>query len=321
MTRSSQFFRRAGLAVLIGLGVSAADAQPRGLDARLDRLTDGLTLSTQQTASLDALATEYAEADRADLWAAAAEVSAVLTDAQIDQLQEARTARRSERGARSGEGRQGRRGDRATRGDRQDRTAREGRQERGSRQGRADRPTLTDEQRDALRAIRSDVRAQAEALAYQLRDGAISDEAFLAQTRALREEGVRRSAEVLPADVAAERAERQASRDAAQAAREQALGLTAAQKQQMEARRLDRVRNAPEPLDMRPYLDADGQLDRQAFREAQRAQRETMREARGERDDVLTEDQKDIAFVYAALVGGRDGQGRRGRGHRGGRGR
>ena len=321
MTRSSQFFRRAGLAVLIGLGVSAADAQPRGLDARLDRLTDGLTLSTQQSASLDALATEYAEADRADLWAAAAEVSAVLTDAQIDQLQQARTARRSERGARSGEGRQGRRGDRATRGDRQDRTAREGRQERGSRQGRADRPTLTDEQRDALRAIRSDVRAQAEALADQLRDGAISDEAFLAQTRALREEGVRRSAEVLPADVAAERAERQASRDAAQAAREQALGLTAAQKQQMEARRLDRVRNAPEPLDMRPYLDADGRLDRQAFREAQRAQRETMREARGERDDVLTEDQKDIAFVYSALAGGRDGQGRRGRGHRGGRGR
>ena len=165
MTRSSQFFRRAGLAVLIGLGVSAADAQPRGLDARLDRLTDGLTLSTQQSASLDALATEYAEADRADLWAAAAEVSAVLTDAQIDQLQEARTARRSERGARAGEGRQGRRGNRATRGGRQDRTGRGDRQERSPRQGRADRPSLTDEQRDALRAIRSDVRAQAEALA------------------------------------------------------------------------------------------------------------------------------------------------------------
>ena len=37
--------------------------------------------------------------------------------------------------------------------------------------------------------------------------------------------------------------------------------------------------------------------------------------------NVLTEDQKDIAFVYSALAGGRDGQGRRGRGHRGGRGR
>ena len=75
---------------------------------------------------------------------------------------------------------------------------------------------------------------------------------------------------------------------------------------------------------MRPYLDADGQLDREAFRAAQRERREAGREARADRRDegaeVLTEDQRDLSFLHAALAGGR-GHGSRGRrgGRRGGR--
>ncbi len=302
MTRLSDLLPRAGLAIALGLAVAvAASAQPadRGLDARLDRLAQGLDLSADQTSALDALAAQYADADRADLWAAAAQASAILTAAQVDQLQRSVADRRGERGqTRRARGADGERGHRGGRGD---------------RGGRADHMDLDDAQRRALREIRADVRAQAEALAEQLRAGTLSDDAFLDQTRALREEGVRRSTAVLPADAVARRAEREAQRQAAEDARGKALGLTAAQKQQFDARRVERARQAPARPDLRPFLDADGQLDRDALREAQRAQREASREARGERDEILTEDQQDVAFLYAALAGGRHGQGHHGR--------
>ncbi|WP_420456646.1 hypothetical protein [Rubrivirga sp.] len=304
MTRLSDFLHRAGLAAVLGLAVAvAADAQPadRGLDARLDRLAQGLDLSAEQSAALDALATQYAQADRADLWAAAAQASSILTDAQIDQLQQAVAERRGERGQVRPRGERGHRSGRAHRGD------------RPGRGERADRG-LDDAQRQALREIRADVRAQAEALADQLRQGSLSDDEFRARTRALREEGMRRSAEVLPAEAAAQLAERQAQRQAVEAAREKALGLTAAQKEQLEARRVERVRESEGRPDLRPFLDADGRLDRRALGEAMRERREAMREARGERDEILTEDQQDVAFLYGALAGGRHG-----RGHRGGR--
>ncbi len=312
MTRLSRFLPRTALAVLLGLGlVVAAAAQPAGLDARLDRLTQGLTLTADQSSALDALGTQYAQADRADLWAAAAQVSSILTDAQIDQLQQAVADRRGEgRGERGmrGADRRGSRGDRGPRGDRAG---------RGDRSDRADRTPLDDAQRQALREIRADVRSQVEALTDQFRAGSLSDDAFVAQTRAVRDEGVRRSAAVLPADAAARLTGREAQREASEAARDRALGLTAAQKDQMQAQRLDRVRESEGRPDLRPYLDADGRLDREALREATRERREEAREARGERTEVLTAGQQDVAFLYAALAGrGGRGHGARSRGGR-----
>lgn len=315
MTRFSDLLHRLGVAVLIGLGVAlAVDAQPParpGLDARLDRLTQDLDLTAQQTASLDALAQRYADADRADLWSAAADVSSILTDAQIDQLREAAEARRAER--REGRGERGRRGgERRARPD-GDRPA-EGRRPRGDRArgDRGERVPLTDEQREALRAIRADVRERTEALVTRFREGDLTEDAFVAQTKALRDEAARRSAEALPAEAAERMAERRQRREAEQAAREAALDLTEAQKAAFQSRMLDRVRDGGP--DLRPFLDDDGRLDRQALREAQRARREAARAER-EADPVLTDAQEDVVFLHRAIAGGR---GMRGHGRRGG---
>ncbi len=312
MPRFSHVLRRAGAAVLIGLGVAlVADAQAParpGLDARLDRLTQDLDLTDEQSASLDALSQRYADADRADLWAAAVDVSSILTDAQVDQLQQAAEARRAERR----EGR-GERGQRRARRD-GDRPA-EGRRLRGDRPRgtHGERVRLTDEQREALRAIRTDVCERTEALVTQLRDGDLSDDAFVAQIKALRDEAARRSVEALPAEAAERRAERQQRREAEQAAREAALDLTEAQKAALQSRMLDRVRDGGP--DLRPFLDDDGRLDRRALREAQRARREAARAER-EADPILTDAQEDVAFLHRAIAGGRGmrGHGRRARG-------
>ena len=302
MTQLSALTARFALAALVGLG-TIAQAQPaRGLDARLDRLTQDLSLTADQAAGIDAVAARHADADRADLWAAAADVRDVLTDAQIDQLQQAVEARRGERGDRV------RDGQRRPRGQQRAGAGRPGRGAGG------DRPHLTEQERDAVRAVRDDVRQQAEALAEQFRSGAISDDEFVVRTRALREDGARRVSEVLPAEMAQRLAQTRDRREAEQAARDRALALTDAQKERLLALRLDRVREAQGP-DMRPTLDADGRLDRGAFRES-------MRDARGERRDavadVLTEDQRDLVFLHRVLaMGARDGARRPGR--RGGR--
>ncbi len=333
MPRLTPILYRFGLAILLGLGVAtAASAQPaRDLDARLDRLGQTLSLSADQSSALDAIAARYSGA-AADLWAAAAEVRAVLTDAQIDQLQQAVQARRAERPARAerpdrAERPARRRGDRMRPSDGQ--RPRQG--QHGDRAGRRERPAgqraageprqrLTDDQREAVRAIRDDVRQQARALAEQLRAGAISDDQFVDRTRALREDGARRMAATLPAEMARRQAERQAHRDAEEAARDRALRLTDAQKRQLQTFRLDRVRESPA---MRPTLDEDGQVDREARRAAMRERREATREARGDhRDamaDVLTEDQQDLVFLHRALAMGSRGMhgpdGRRGGRH------
>ena len=328
MTRLPALFHRAGLAVLLGLGVAfAADAQPAArlsADARLDQLTEGLDLTADQSAALDALGTRYADADRATLWTAAADVAAILTDAQIDQLQQAATARRSERSGARGERTRRPRGERRARPDGERRARPDGERrarpdgDRRQRAPRGERTELTDAQREALRAVRDDVRARTEALVTQFRDGALTEDQFVERTKALREEATRRSAEALPAEAAQRMAERHAQRDAEKTARERALGLTDAQKAQLQSRRLDRVREGGP--DLRPFLDEGAELDRDAMREALRERREQARAER-EADPVLTAEQQDVVFLHRALAGGgRDGhRGRRGQGRRGGR--
>ena len=312
MFRLSNRLHRAGIAALLGLGVAlAADAQPTpgraapDLEARLDRLTQDLTLTDAQQAGLEALAARYADADRARLWDATADLADLLSDAQIDQLQAAAQARQGERGDRV-RGRRGGRGERGARGD------------RGPRGARAERVQLSDEQREALREIRTDVRERTAALAEQLREGQISDEAFEARVREVRDDGMRRSAELLPEEAAQRLSERQAAREASADARERVLGLTDAQQDRLRALRLDRVREH-QPIDVRPYLEDDGSLDREAVRERREAARAQRAERRDAAADVLTEDQRDLVFLHAAIAGGRGERGARlGRGRHGG---
>ena len=265
MTRPSSFLLRAGLAIAIGLGVAAAtSAQPaRGLDARLDRLAAELDLTAQQRAEIAALAGRYADADRAALWSAAADLSDVLTDEQVDALRQRVQARHEQVEARRGE-----RPDRFERGRRGRQSARGMHGRRDGRRGGDARAALTDEQREALREVRNDVREQTEALVTDLRAGDVSEAEFADRLRQIRETGRAQAAEALPAEAAARLAEREARRGAETAARAEALGLTAEQEAAFEPLAAARVRQASERPDLRPYLDAEGRLDREALRDA-----------------------------------------------------
>ena len=307
MLRLPRTTLRAGLALALGLGLAgSAAAQPgdparRGADlgARLDRMGDRLSVTDPQAAALDAIASRPLD-DPAASWAAAADVLDVLTDEQLATLRGARAERDGGRrgGADARQGR-GRRGGQVGR-----RPSRPGERARmGARQGRE---RLTDEQRQAVRSIRDDARQRRQGWVERLRDGSISDAAFVEQSRSLREDSRRRLEAVVPTH-----AERHARRQAARDAREQALGLTDAQRQQAQARWLDRLRESPEPLDMRPYLDADGRLDRAAFRQAQRERRQAARTTGAERrqEPILTQEQRDLVRVHRLISrGGREGR-------------
>ena len=308
MTRLTRTTLRAGLALALGLGLAwSASAQPsdrarRGadLDTRLDRLGDVLSVTDQQAAALDAIAGRPFDGPAAS-WTAAADVLDVLTDEQLAQLREMRAQR--------GERVRSRRADADTRPYRGRRRGRAGLRGGRARMGeRQDRARLTDDQRES---VRDDARQRRRALAAQLRDGSISDSAFVERSQVLRDDARRQLEAITPGD--AEHAERQARREAARQARERALGLTDAQRQQLQARRLDRLRQSPEPLDLRPFLDADGQLDRAAFRQAQRERRQQARaagaERREEQGEVLTREQQDLVLVRRLISrGGREGR-------------
>ena len=175
---------------------------------------------------------------------------------------------------------------------------------------------MSDEQREAVRAVVQDVRPQAEALVERFRAGDLSDEAFLSEVRELREDAAARLGAALPNEAADRMAQATARHEEATAAREEALGLTAAQKDAYQARALDRLHEGRRRPDMRPYLDAEGHLDRQAFREAMRAQREAARSEREVRREqaaqILTDEQQDIVAVHRALAGRHGMRGRRG---------
>ncbi|MEM0964482.1 MAG: hypothetical protein AAGK21_18290, partial [Bacteroidota bacterium] len=220
------------LTLLAALGaaflVGPADAQPQRPDvsALIERATSGLDLTAQQQSRLGALSDDYADAEAGALWSLSADVAAVLTDAQIDQLQEAQQARRADR--RQARGERDRRGMRA-------RGMRRGGRARGGQR-------MTSEQRAAVREAMQDVRPQARSLVEQFRAGDLSDEAFVAEVRTLREDAMTRLGAALP-DAMAERLTRMTTRrDATKAAREDALGLTDDQKDAVQALALDRLR-------------------------------------------------------------------------------
>ncbi|MEO0558117.1 MAG: Spy/CpxP family protein refolding chaperone [Bacteroidota bacterium] len=318
------FLRRTLPALAFGLlFAAAASAQPstqRSLSDRIARAVPDLT--DTQKSQLDAL-TIPSRQDRqpGDAWGVAANATDILTADQIETLLAARDEAISKRGDRARRGGKARMG----RGQR-------GRMGRGLRRGaraRAGGPQLSEEQREALRESRQAARGEREALVEQFRSGAIDASTFQSRSEALREQQqAARRANATPEQI--ERMEAaQERRDAAKAAREAALSLTSAQKEQMEAIRLERIRMSPGAPDLRPYLDADGQLDRQALREARRAQREEMSDERmalrQRAESILTDEQKATIALHRMMARGqrvgRAGEGRRGMRGAGRRGR
>ena len=296
------FLRRAVPALLLGLlFAAAASAQPapRSLADRLARA--GLDLTAQQAAALDAAAAQARSGDRQPgaLWSLAGDVEDILTPAQIEGLMAMQADRRTGRGDRA-------RGARTQRG-------RRGRGMRGARRqldgaARRERPRRTDADRAAMREARQAARAEREAITERFRSGALDAAAFRAQMAQLRE---RQRAERM-ASATPEQRERasamRARRDEAKAAREAALGLTEAQVRELEAIRLERIRLRPPALDLRPHLDADGQLDRASAREARRAQRASlapeMEALRARADAVLSDDQRATLAIHRMLARG-----------------
>ena len=318
------FLRRALPALALGLlFAAAASAQPttqRSLSDRLARAVPDLT--DAQKSQLDALAIPSRQDPQPGaMWSIASDAQDILTSDQIETLLAARDERIGKRGDRAGQGRKARMG----RGPR-------GRMNRGGRRGQqrgGERPQRSDEERAALREAAQDARAAREALVEQFRSGAIDASTVQARSEALREQQqAARRANATPEQV--ERMDAaQERREASTAAREAALGLTAAQKDELEAIRLERIRMAPGQPDLRPYLDADGQLDREALREARRSQREASssdREALRQRaESILTNEQKATIALHRMLSrghrAGRAGEGRRGVRGQGRRGR
>ena len=212
---------RAALAAALPLFAAAAVAQPApralpDVPARVAALAPRLALTPDQQARLDGVAARYAgQTDPAALWAAAADVQALLTDAQTTALAERRAGSRAER-------RDGARGARRDGG----------------------RDSRRDGARDAARTPEQQQRA----------------------------------------------AEMRTRREATQAARVRALGLTQAQQDALRGLAADRVRTAPFAADP---------AARRADREALRARAET----------ILTPRQRAIQAVHGALAhaGRRDG--------------
>ena len=326
MTRTHRFAVALAAGLLVSATASAQPARPAGghadLGARLDRIATALDLGADQRAALDAVADRYADADRPALWQAAADVEAVLTDAQVEAL-------RAQVRDRLEALRDGRGGDRARPG-RRDRAG-QGRAGRGGRPGRAGqgRPAqdrqgdragrLSDEQREAVREVREAYRPRFEALRASFRDGDLSAGAFAVQRRALREALGDDLRAVLPAETVARFDDREARREAEREAREQALGLTAEQRDALAALRLDRLREAaarPAPTSRPARGERPTREERQARSEQVRERREAVR---AEIDAILTTDQRDVLDLHRALAAG--GRGRMGRGGRSGGGR
>ena len=304
MTQPSRLALRAVLTLAVGLAAQTAAAQPVPLDVRLGALSERLSLSAEQTSALDAIASEQTADRPSALWDVARQVRGVLTADQVDALRQGpeQDARPRRMGRGDGPGLRPR--------------ARNGAGPRGGRLVRRGE-RLTEAQRQTLRAVRDDVRARRQTLVERLRAGEVSDQSFADAMRALRQDAAERMAAVRP-EADGLRDQRRARRDEAQAARDAALGLTDDQRARLLALRLDAVRDAPDRPDLRPYLDAEGRLDREAMRQATAAQRQARRAAAQERRqqaaEVLTDEQRDLLAVHRALAtAGRGQLDRRGR--------
>jgi len=192
----------------------------------LTEVTEGLSLTSTQTAAVNDLAASFSErmGEPGALWRVAGELHSTLTTEQIAQIVDRQAERLEQMAARAGDGppafgrRHGGPG---------------GGFGRGLRSGAGKfLPDATDEQRQAIRDVLESHRPEFEALHEQLRSGEITPQEFRAQAQELREAA---HAEIEPLLTDEHRAGREAFMEEAKAVRIEVLGLTAAQITELEA--------------------------------------------------------------------------------------
>ncbi|QXD15049.1 hypothetical protein GQ464_016825 [Rhodocaloribacter litoris] len=258
-----------------------------------EELQSTLQLDAAQTAELGRLLgrLEQQEREPGALWTVAAALHERLNEAQRERLREQVAALQERAGAeRPGPFR------RPGRRDRQGAPA-----PFGDRGPLAD--DLTDEQRAALEELRDRFREQMQTLRQQRQDGTLTDEDFRRQIReqasAMREAAQALLTEEQQAALAARQEERRRQgaerREAARAARAEALGLTAEQQAALE-RLVERHREAVQAL----FREVrDGTRDREALRD----ELQTLRaEHRAEVAGILTEAQQEIVALHHLLA-------------------
>lgn len=267
------------------------------LTALAEDLTQELSLSTEAAQDLRAaFATHEGRAGEPGfLWYVARDLQQSLSDEQKEKLfarMDQRGERWFRRGERPGFGRRG-----------------------GPMSGRfGDRPrgdgpvaevlaSLTDEQKEAMQAVRETYRPQLQALMQQRRDGTLAPDAVREQMTTLREAmraeidaiftpEQKAALEAARADVKARAEERH---DAAQAVMTEVLGLTAAQQADLEALK-EEMRAEMQTL--REQVQA-GTLERDAVRDAFSALHEARMEAMAE---ILTAEQVEIVKIHRVLM-------------------
>jgi len=249
--------------------------------AILSDMTGDLGLTDDQKSELLAIAQDYATrmGEPGVTWYAAADVQAVLTSEQITQIAARRQQLRERIADRmTSAGVRGQRGDSAgVRG--------RGMRRGGGRGGIGGGPwaglDLSQEQIDAIQDVLEKYRPQLEAVRDQVRDGSLTREEARDQVGPIRD-AIRTEIEALltPEQLAAiddRKMDRENAREEAQAAKADALGLTAQQQAQIDA-----LRDAPKTEGTREEL-----------REAHRAALEA----------ILTDEQLEIVAVHEALRG------------------
>lgn len=256
------------------------------VDGLLAGVTEGLSLTSGQTAAVNKLAASFGARMREPgaLWRLAGELHATLTAEQIEQIVDRQAERLEQMAARAG--------DRPAFGRGQ------GRFGHGPRGGPAQLlPDATDEQRQAIREVLESFRPQFEALHERLRGGEITPQEFRAQAQELREAVHAEIDPLLTAEQRAaldeHRARREAFRQQANAVRIEVLGLTDAQIAELEALKEQRMGA--------PLGDASIAERVAAHREAVAA--------------ILSDTQMEIGSLYHALRAGAsrgDGRGPRG---------
>ncbi|ARA94723.1 hypothetical protein AWN76_017220 [Rhodothermaceae bacterium RA] len=275
-----------------------AELESTELAALAESLTQELALSDEAAQDLRAALATHEDRAREPgfLWYVARDLQQRLTEEQKETLF-ARLEQRPERpGTRPGMGqRDGRRGG-----------------PMGGRFGaglRGDGPvaevlaTLTDEQKEAMQAVREAYRPRFQELMQQRRAESLTPEAFREQLQALRE-AMRAEMEAIltpeqKAEMEAARAEArtraEARREATRAAMVEVLGLTAEQQTAMQALREEMQ---AERESLREQAQA-GTLEADALREALEALRATHDEAMAE---ILTPEQLEIVKIHRVLA-------------------
>jgi len=325
MNTTQAWWRTGLLALAATVGLSACDSTNATLDTSgidspqletmVTTLADDLDLSAGITQDLSEAIAARQDDQREPgfLWYVAADVQERLSDSEKADLFAKAEAQREARRARMEAFRENGQGGEGTR-----------RNRRGARQGggdalerlRENAPiTLTDEQKEAMQAVREQYRPQLQALREQVQAETLTREAAREQGKALREamkvdiqailtDEQKATLEAAREERKANRAERKEQRadrrDATRDAMIDALELTDEQQAAIAALRDEQKTDRTATREQLRTARENGEaIDRQALRaeaqEARAAHRTAM-------DDILTDDQQEVIQIHRILT-------------------